>query len=189
MASSLSFTFRKAAQRDMPQVTALYLDCFSKWEAQPEVIPGYLSERAANPDYNFIVAEDRPGHVAGFVLTNCSYADTQEIVNVDVMAVDKDFRRAGLGKGLMHMADLVAHNAGARGVTLQVVEYNEPAKNLYLSLGFNFYGPRRVGYYRDAERSAALDMVKILPASAAANDETGHPAVQRPQKHRWFRFG
>lgn len=188
MASSLSFTFRKAAQRDMAQVTALYLDCFSKWEAQPEIIPGYLSERAQNPDYSFIVAEDKPGHIAGFVLTNCSYAATHEIMNVDVMAVDKEFRRHGLGKSLMHMADLVAHNAGAKGVTLQVVEYNEPAKNLYLSLGFNYYG-RRPGFYRDAEGSAALDMVKILPPSLAANDEAGHPAVQRPAKHRGFRFG
>ena len=111
------------------------------------------------------------------MLINCSYAETHGIVNVDVMAVNKDSRRLGLGKGLMHMSELVARNSEAEGITLQVVENNEAGKKLYLGIGFNIVG-RRKRYYSDG--TDALEMHKDLPAAAASND-ADHPAAQRPE--------
>ena len=181
MSPPLSITFRKAAQKDMPRVAELYMDCFAPWTAQPAIIPGYLSTMAAHPDWSFVVAEDSPGHIAGFVLVNCNYAKTHGTANIDVMAVDKEFRRHGLGKTLMHMSDLIAFNAGASDMTLQVVEHNEPAKKLYEGLGFNVVA-RRVKYYSDG--TTALEMHKKLPALSA--NDAGHPAVQR--KKRGSRF-
>lgn len=175
----LSIVFRKAAQRDVPQIASLYAKCFAQWIDAPSA-PGYMSNMIADPDFQVIAAEDKPGHLAGFIIANCSFARTHEVVNIDVMAVAPDCRRGGLGKGLMHMGELVAHNAGARALTLQVVESNEPAKNLYLGLGFNIEA-KRAGYYRDGTN--AYEMQKMLPPPAA-NDDLSHPAVQRPQRKR-----
>ncbi len=188
MAAPLSIIFRKAAQRDVDQIVKIYLDCFSKWESNPERIPGFISNRVDNPDYNLVVAEDSPGHVAGFLIANCSYARSHGVMNVDVMAVDQQQRRHGLGRRLMHMGELIALNAGAKAMSLQVVEDNFPAQKLYQSIGFNIYATRK-NYYQDAARTNAFEMVKYPLTAGAANDEAGldHPAVQRP-KHRGFSF-
>lgn len=186
MAESLTVIFRKAAQADVPRLTELYNETFAQW-IDASATPGYMADRVSNKDWNFIVAEDQPGHVAGFAMINCGYAATHGVVNLDVMVVDKDTRRLGLGKSLMRMTEATAENAGAQFLTLQVVEYNEPAKNLYLKDGFNIVGARP-GYYSDG--TTALEMLKMLPLSSAANENT-HPATQRPQrvKRRRMAFG
>jgi ribosomal protein S18 acetylase RimI-like enzyme len=187
MASTLSFVFRKATQRDVSRLTEIYNGCFAKWTTEPEKTPGYMSMMISEEDnFSLIVAEDRPGHIAGFIASNCSYVAEAKVMNVDVMAVDPQARRNGLGRALMRMGEMVAHNAGAKAMTLQVVEDNYPAQKLYLGIGFNFYA-RKPGYYSDG--TAALYMVKPLPPQLAANDEI-HPATVRPgQRKRWFGFG
>jgi ribosomal protein S18 acetylase RimI-like enzyme len=182
MAKPLSVIFRKATQRDVPRLTELYNECFAKWITASET-PAYMSKMVADGDFNVIVAEDKPGHMAGFIVANSSFSPITGAVNIDVMAVDEKSRRSGLGRGLMHMGEMVARNAEARGLTLQVVEYNEPAKRLYLSIGFNIIG-KRPGYYRDG--AAAFEMFKKLPPAETANDDLAHPAVQRPKRRRGF---
>lgn len=174
----LSIQFRKAAKRDVPRIVELYMDCFAKW-SKAEAIPDYLEEMVTNNDWQLIVAEDTPGHIAGFVLVNCSYADGSggSFVNVDVLAVDKDSRRLGLGKTLMGMADMVARNENARFVSLQVHEDNDGGLKLYHALKFNEVS-RREAYYSDGR--AAIDMIKVL-GPAAANDAEPHPATLRPK--------
>lgn len=185
MASSLSVIFRKAALADVPRLAELYDESFARWVDTAKT-PGYMALMVEHKGWNFIVAEDQPGHIAGFAIVNCNYAASHGVVNLDVMTVDKNARRLGLGKSLLRMTEATAHNAGAKGLTLQVVEYNEPAKSLYLKDGFNYVG-RRTGYYSDG--TAALEMAKRLPHSFAANEDT-HPATQRPQrKVRRLSFG
>ena len=135
MAETLSIIFRKATQRDVPRLVELYMESFAKW-SEAEKIPDYLAERTENSDYNFIVAEDKPGHIAGFVMVNCGLVDSHGLVNVDVMTVDQNVRRLGLGKKLMHMAEMTALNTNAQVMTLQVVDSNTPAQKLYAKCGF-----------------------------------------------------
>jgi ribosomal protein S18 acetylase RimI-like enzyme len=177
MAESLTVIFRKAAMADVPRLAELYDESFAQWVDTTKT-PEYMGAMVKDRGWNFIVAEDQPGHIAGFAIVNCNYADSHSVVNLDVMTVDKNARRLGLGKSLLQMTEMTAHNAGADFLSLQVVEYNEPAKKLYLSSGFNFVG-KRVGYYCDGAN--ALEMAKQLPQSFAAN-ENAHPATQRPQR-------
>ena len=176
---SLTFLFRKASQKDVPQIAELYRKCFAPWIDGPSA-PQYMSNMIADSSYQVIAAEDKPGHLAGFIIANCTFAQLYEVANIDVMAVDPACRRSGLGKALMHMGEMSARNAGAKALTLQVVENNEPAKNLYLSLGFNIV-TKRQKYYRDGTN--AYEMQKVLPPPAA-NDDLAHPAVQRPKRRR-----
>ncbi|MEZ0225118.1 MAG: N-acetyltransferase family protein [Alphaproteobacteria bacterium] len=177
MAETLTVIFRKATQRDVPRLAELYNESFAQWVDTTKT-PDHMAAMVEAKGWNFIVAEDQPGYIAGFALINCNYAATHGVVNLDVMTVDKNARRLGLGQSLLRMTDATAHNAGAQVLTLQVVEYNEPAKKLYLKDGFNFVG-KRVGYYSDG--TSALEMAKLLPNSFAANENT-HPATQRPAR-------
>jgi ribosomal protein S18 acetylase RimI-like enzyme len=182
---SLTVQFRKATRRDVPRVTELYLDCFGKW-SKAEQIPDYIDEMATNKDWQMIVAEDKPGHIAGFVLINCNYAEPHPggFVNVDVLAVDEKCRGLGLGKSLMGMADMVARNESVGVVSLQVHEDNAGGIKLYHTLKFNEVG-RREAYYSDGR--AAIDMIKVL-GPAAANDVEPHPATLRPKRSALQKF-
>lgn len=180
---SLTTQFRKAAQRDVPRLTELYMDCFAKW-SKAEDIPDYLDEMVNNKDWQFIVAEDKPGHIAGFVLVNCSYAERHPggFINVDVLAVDENSRGHGLGKQLMGMADMVGRNEGVSFVSLQVHEDNTGGIKLYHTLKFNEVA-RQEGYYSDGR--AAINMIKVLgekDVSAPANDTEPHPATLRKKR-------
>lgn len=181
----LSIQFRNAARRDVPRLVELYMDCFGKW-SKAENIPDYLDMMVTDKDWQFIVAEDTPGHIAGFVLANCTYANGSvgSFVNVDVLAVDKDSRRLGLGKTLMDMADMVARNEGASFVSLQVHEDNDGGLKLYHALKFNEVS-RQEAYYSDGR--AAIDMIKVL-GPAAANDAEPHPATVRPKRSAIGKF-
>ncbi len=185
MASALSMSFRKAAKRDVPQLASLYASTFAQW-IDGNTAPAYMDSMVEDPHFDFTVAEDRPGHIAGFIVSNHILLETHAFVNVDVMAVDTAFRRHGLGKALMDKCEESANQAGARMMTLQVVEYNEPAKKLYESLGYNVI-ERTENYYLD--HSAALQMLKLMPAFFAANDTAAQAAPTTEHKQRAPRLG
>ena len=78
--------------------------------------------------------------------------DESHITNV---AVDKNFRRGGIGRAIMeHMVD-VAISRGASAMTLEVRRSNTAAQSLYSQMGFAQYGIRR-GYYTDTNEDALI---------------------------------
>ena len=78
--------------------------------------------------------------------------DESHITNV---AVDKNFRRNGIGRAIMeHMVD-VAIDKGATAMTLEVRRSNTAAQSLYSQMGFMQYGIRR-GYYTDTNEDALI---------------------------------
>lgn len=92
-----------------------------------------------------------PGFVVGFVIGRL-VADQFEILN---LAVEKDFRRKGIGTQLVNCILGDAGGAGARQVFLEVRASNESARALYEQLGFCACG-RRPDYYRDPVEDALL---------------------------------
>lgn len=84
-------------------------------------------------------------------------ADTAEI---ESLAVSAEWRRRGIARQLC--ADLLnwARARHATEASLEVRLSNDPARNLYESLGFQKNALRR-GYYRDPEENA-LVMTKLL---------------------------
>ena len=82
-------------------------------------------------------------------------------VYINNIAVKKEFRRKGVGKGLLSSLEKKAGKVNASFITLEVRESNLPAISLYSSLGYEVSGKRKK-FYRDPVENAVL-MTKNLP--------------------------
>lgn len=60
----------------------------------------------------------------------------RQALHVDAIAVHPDFRRQGIGRALLRLAERQARTAGRRWLSLRVTLSNEPAVRLYESEGF-----------------------------------------------------
>jgi hypothetical protein len=78
---------------------------------------------------------------------------------IAAVMVHPEFRRQGIGRALVSEAVRVAFGYGAKKAVLHVREDNLPAKNLYLSLGFQAF-ETRVNLLREA---SPLPQEKPLP--------------------------
>lgn len=78
--------------------------------------------------------------------------DEAHITNI---AVTPLYRRRGIGRMLIHGLARRAVALGANRMALEVRPSNEPARNLYRSLGFTNCGRRR-GYYQDNNEDAII---------------------------------
>lgn len=78
--------------------------------------------------------------------------DEAHVANV---AVDREYRRRGIGELLLRYAFAAAQAKGAKGITLEVRESNQAAINLYHKLGFVEAG-LRPHYYSDNDEAAII---------------------------------
>lgn len=76
--------------------------------------------------------------------------DEAEIVNI---AVHPDYRRKGIGELLLKEILSLAKSKGAKMVTLEVRETNEPAKSLYGKFDFQLIAIRK-NFYKDTNENA-----------------------------------
>jgi len=83
--------------------------------------------------------------------------DEMELISI---AVSPDFKRRGVGEGLMHEMIRFAYQNEARFIYLDVRRSNEPAQQLYEKFGFAKAGVRR-RYYSDNQEDAII-MKKVL---------------------------
>ncbi|MCC6273801.1 MAG: ribosomal protein S18-alanine N-acetyltransferase, partial [Deltaproteobacteria bacterium] len=83
--------------------------------------------------------------------------DEMELISV---AVHPDFKRCGVGEGLMQEMIRFAHQNEARFIYLDVRRSNEAAQRLYEKFGFEKAGVRR-RYYSDNQEDAII-MKKVL---------------------------
>lgn len=81
------------------------------------------------------------GNAAGMSLCfeSLSSFKARPIVNIHDFVVKNDFRRLGLAKGLLKATQQEAENRGACKLTLEVLEGNVLAQNLYKNFGFKGY--------------------------------------------------
>jgi GNAT superfamily N-acetyltransferase len=94
------------------------------------------------------------------------------------VAVHPDYRRRGIARALTSTAQEQARRRGGSGTWLQVREDNEPALELYLSLGF-IERARRTTWQADRDTHAA-DPLNILTA-----DQSEVRVIKRASNH-WF---
>lgn len=93
----------------------------------------------------FLIAKVR-GRIAGYIATRvCS--GRAEVVSI---AVDPDYRRAGIGKTLLGHALERIEKSGAHSVELMVRVDNREAIHFYRRFGFRHAG-RFAGYYEDGQ--------------------------------------
>ena len=122
--------------------------------------PGLFLHELKIPFSRLLVARTANGSrkLVGYV---CWWvvADEVHILN---LAVHPDYRRTGLGSGLIELvlADAAAQQAGS--VSLEVRQSNEAARCLYRTFGFSDRGVRRHYYGRGED---AIIMTKELRAA------------------------
>jgi len=105
-----------------------------------------------NPD-GFLVAE-KDGKVVGFIV---SIKEGKEKLRILMLAVDKKFRRMGIGKSLLR--ELLIKYPEARKIVLEVRSDNREAINFYRKQNFKIKG-KIDNFYSDG--STAYLMEKVL---------------------------
>lgn len=110
-------------------------------------------------------AIDGSGAILGFSLARVVAGEAELLL----VAVDRQWRRRGIGRLLVDKVADDAHRHGAGALFLEVRENNSAARDLYRALGFVDVG-RRVNYYTGAsgERFAAITMQRGLEAGTDA---------------------
>ena len=107
-------------------------------------------------EYSLWLVEERDGVAVAYVGSQ-SCPPEADVMNV---AVAPEFRRQGIGEGLMVALMDALRDKGMESLTLEVRASNSPAIALYDRLGFTEVG-RRPNYYTDP-REDALIMRKEL---------------------------
>ncbi len=108
-------------------------------------------EEAVNENAEYLVVENPEGKVIAYAGIWISFEEAQ-VMNV---AVDPDFRGAGIGKKIFTALIEVAKLRGATAMTLEVRPSNTVAVNMYESFGFKSVG-RRKKYYLDNNEDALI---------------------------------
>lgn len=96
------------------------------------------------PRFKFLVAEEKGKPVGGTMIQW-----ENDFAYIAAVMVHPEFRRRGIGKALVTEAIRAAFEHGAKKAVLHVRDDNLPAKNLYLSLGFQPF-ETRVNLLREA---------------------------------------
>jgi len=119
---------RKSKINDIEQIvnlwkeTGLYFEPFDKKER--------LTEKIKNEPELLLVAEDKE-KIIGAVIGNYGWR-----VSIDHIAVDKEYRKHGIGKILLGE---IKRNLKAKGATIALIDSNLP-KKFWDKLGCNYRG-------------------------------------------------
>lgn len=114
-------------------------ECFD--DAWPE---SYFATELFAPGRFHRVLVEPAGEIVAYLFTAWQYLNLH-ILNVATLP---DYRRFGLGRRLMLIAEEHARQMAGETLTLEVREGNTPALRLYESLGYAQVGIRE-GYYAD----------------------------------------
>ena len=122
--------------------------------------PKRVTKAIRDIETNVVAAKDRQ-YLAGFGIMH--YADMSASLNL--FAVNKPYRRRGIGTSLIEWMEVVALNAGIVDVSVQLREQNTMGYAFYCSVGFEVVD-RVSGYYHGLE--GGIIMTKQLGKSARA---------------------
>ncbi|HIT42007.1 MAG TPA: ribosomal protein S18-alanine N-acetyltransferase [Candidatus Caccovicinus merdipullorum] len=132
-------------EADLEQAAAIEAACFREPWSLDLLSSGFENK------WNLYLAAEEDGRLAGYGAV-CVIAGEGEIQRIAVL---EEFRRQGLGRKLLDAMVAAARNRGARAMTLEVRESNEPAIKLYFSAGFRTEAQRK-DYYRNPREDALI---------------------------------
>jgi RimJ/RimL family protein N-acetyltransferase len=166
----MSWEIRRAAPGD----AAALVELARAVGAEPE---GWLitdgAWRTATEERRYLRAVRRHAHAAVFVaeapegvvgrlsIARDPHPASEHVADLGLM-VAKEHRRRGVGRALMHEAEVWARQAGVRKLELHVFPHNVAAIALYDDLGYEREGLRRRHYRRGGRFQDAVLMAKDL---------------------------
>ena len=136
---------RFMTEADLEQAAAIEAACVRESWSLDLLSSGFENK------WNLYLAAEEDGRLAGYGAV-CVIAGEGEIQRIAVL---EEFRRQGLGRKLLDAMVAAARNRGARAMTLEVRESNEPAIKLYFSAGFRTEAQRK-DYYRNPREDALI---------------------------------
>ena len=146
-------TYRHMTRQDCEAIHQIELATFP----EPWSLQSFIDEMERNACARYIVAEEA-GQLLGYAGA-WLILDEGHITNV---AVTKERRGEGIGRGLMQALMQYAANMGVQYMTLEVRKSNLTAQKLYHSLGFIDLGVRK-RYYEDNGEDALLLVCQNMP--------------------------
>jgi len=145
-----AFMIRKMTVQDLDQLMVIEHEAFSlPWSRN-----SYEAE-LQNAYANYLVC-DWAGELAGYI----GMWTVMEEAHLTNVAVASKFRGQGIARTLMRTQEKLARSKGASMMLLEVRPSNQPALQLYSSLGY-IHAAIRKNYYSDNQEDALI-MVKHL---------------------------
>ena len=129
-----------------------------------------VRDALASPRACLVCDEDEQARLRGVVLGR---RVDRAVVEIDLVAVDPDHRRAGIGRGMLEALMAVEREGGVAEFRLELAASNAAAFALYGSVGFVVVG-RRARYYPDGDDALLLTWTAEDAAeSAGASERSG----------------
>jgi len=147
---SAELRIRAMMPADIPAVTALadLLPAAPHW---PQSTYQVALHPVSQPERIALVAEDSDGALAGFAIASIVGSESE----LESIAVAPRFQRQGVASALFRRLAALLRERAAGAVFLEVRASNQPARNLYCSLGFTESGHRKA-YYADPPEDAIV---------------------------------
>jgi ribosomal protein S18 acetylase RimI-like enzyme len=140
MDSKSKIKARDATTRDAAGIHGLARELAETVGDEPpmeEAVRARLEELLDEPRARVLVAETEAGIVGGvsfWIKPDLAHGDT--VVEVPMLAIAEDHRRAGVGKLLMEEVRNIASDNGASQIELVTTRANVTAREFYRSFGF-----------------------------------------------------
>ena len=135
----------KMSQCHVPQIAELEKLCFNDpWSENS--IASELDNRLSC--WLVAIANDK---VVGYVGSQTVLGET-DMMNI---AIHPDYRKQGIATELISALIEALNERGSHSLMLEVRASNEPAKSLYLKMGFDVVGVRK-NYYRNPREDALI---------------------------------
>ena len=134
----MDINIRKATDKDFPAIFGLITE-LAEYEESLDKVSNSLELMYEQKDYfNCYVAETEEKEIIGMALYYFSYYTwVGKTLYLDDLYVKEAYRGNGLGTRLMDKMFEVAKAEKCKRFRLQVLNWNEPAINLYEKSGFN----------------------------------------------------
>ncbi len=139
----MNITIRKATKEDAAKAHQLIID-LAIFENEPAVVSNTLEQFIEDgfgdqPAYHLIVADDASTGVVGMALYVFSYSTWKgKMLYLDDLVVNEKYRGKGIGSLLIEQLFKIAKEEAVKIIKWEVLDWNEPAINLYKKLGAVF---------------------------------------------------
>jgi len=166
----MSFTLRPMQHADLAQVAAIAAACPEAPQWPQSIYASYLPSQVEPPISRTAVVAVEDDAVLAFVCATLLLDGTQNLCQLDSMAVYLSARRRGIGAALLRAILAWAAQNGARHFSLEVRASNAPAIALYHHFGLRQEG-RRPRYYAHPEEDA---LILGMPITAGSPHDVFH---------------
>lgn len=122
---------RRATRTDLSALESLELRCFESDRLSRRSFAHFIKAEHSQ----LLVCEEGANRLAGYVLV--LFRQGTNLARIYSIAVDPDFRRKGVSRALMLMAERIAEEASVSFLRLEVSVLNTGAKQLYTALGYH----------------------------------------------------